>query len=664
MKRTDSSARSPLTPRVFLAALGTFVILTALPRPAGAQFSQLGAVLNLASIGVLGTDVGYDEARDQFLFVGAYGPVFAMCTNASGQPTTALFDVMNNPAFFAHFPRAEYSPDLGAFLVTWHQNDAPNINVVHGRLVSCAGGPVSADVAISNVFEDGTRHDIGAPAAYSLTSHVFLVAWQSASNGIRGRFVSSSGVPLGTTMLLANIGGARDPGLAWNAATNEFGMSYTGWDVEGAFAAFRKIRASDGALSPLQKFGYGRGTYNTDITVNTANWNYVMGWVALPGGSQFATFDYSGNKLNYGLMTTRFGGSDNLSLAFNPASGTILSVGQDFFSYEIAAMELNGGGIPISSAGGITQGTTSPGSFYPRVNARRWAPHWGLSFSRRYNTLGAQFVASGGAAPPPSTPPPAPPPPPPSGGCTTPDPFAALGGGTCVNGGWLPPGSAPAPAPAPAPPPPTSGPACTGPDPFAAMGGGHCVNGGWVPGVAGGCVGPNPFASGGTCVNGGWVPSGGAGGGSTGGCIGPNPFAGGGTCVNGGWVPSGGAGGGSTGGCIGPDPFAAMGGGHCVNGGWVPGVSGGCVGSDPFAAMGGGHCVSGGWVPGPAPSTGGTSTGGCAGSDPFAAIGGGICVNGGWIPAPPSTCSGLPDPFVAIGGGICINGGWHPRGRP
>lgn len=27
--------------------------------------------------------------------------------------------------------------------------------------------------------------------------------------------------------------------------------------------------------------------------------------------------------------------------------------------------------------------------------------------------------------------------------CTTPDPFAGLGGGTCYNGGWLPPGMTP-----------------------------------------------------------------------------------------------------------------------------------------------------------------------------------------------------------------------------
>ena len=42
-------------------------------------------------------------------------------------------------------------------------------------------------------------------------------------------------------MLFANLFTARDPGVAWNAATNEFGLSYSGYgDPAGAFAAFEK----------------------------------------------------------------------------------------------------------------------------------------------------------------------------------------------------------------------------------------------------------------------------------------------------------------------------------------------------------------------------------------------------------------------------------------
>ncbi len=72
-----------------------------------------------------------------------------------------------------------------------------------------------------------------------------------------------------------------------------------------------------------------------------------------------------------------------------------------------------------------------------------------------------------------------PPSPPGGGGCVGPDPFG--GGGTCWNGGWLPPGMVPpganpAPPPPPATPPPAPPPGnCLTPNPFSAMGGGHVL---------------------------------------------------------------------------------------------------------------------------------------------------------------------------------------------
>jgi glucose/arabinose dehydrogenase len=68
-----------------------------------------------------------------------------------------------------------------------------------------------------------------------------------------------------------------------------------------------------------------------------------------------------------------------------------------------------------------------------------------------------------------------------TGGCTTPDPFVTLGGGTCVNGDWLPPGMAPAGSTSTPSAPSSSSGGCTTPDPFVSLGGGTCVNGGWLP---------------------------------------------------------------------------------------------------------------------------------------------------------------------------------------
>jgi hypothetical protein len=170
------------------------------------------------------------------------------------------------------------------------------------------------------------------------------------------------------------------------------------------------------------------------------------------------------------------------------------------------------------------------------------------SSGEKVETAPFTVLAPAAAAPPPAAPaPPAAPSPPtpPANSCVTPDPFAFMGGGVCYNGGWLPPGmapppnnptpsasaSAPAPIAAPAPAAPPGPPAintCSTPDPFAFMGGGVCYSGGWLPpGMvvpAGGaappapvpaapaapavCATPDPFTAigGGVCVNGGWRP--------------------------------------------------------------------------------------------------------------------------------------------------------------
>lgn len=112
--------------------------------------------------------------------------------------------------------------------------------------------------------------------------------------------------------------------------------------------------------------------------------------------------------------------------------------------------------------------------------------------------------------------------------CATNDPFAELGGGSCLNGAWLPPGYTP----------PTDGTVnmpvfdngtqsagCTTKDPYASLGGGSCVGGGWLPpgmslptgtifeGAAGPatCSSADPFSGMqgliGVCLRGTWVPA-------------------------------------------------------------------------------------------------------------------------------------------------------------
>ena len=64
-----------------------------------------------------------------------------------------------------------------------------------------------------------------------------------------------------------------------------------------------------------------------------------------------------------------------------------------------------------------------------------------------------------------------------------------MGGGTCYNGGWLPPGmpipggGSASPTTTPPPPPPSGVTACPGTDPFVGVDGlvGLCKDGNWLP---------------------------------------------------------------------------------------------------------------------------------------------------------------------------------------
>jgi len=644
--------------RSWRVGLGLLAALLLWAPPLAAQISSVGVNPALIGFPVRGSDAAYDPVNNVYLVVGAHGVVRGVFVNSAGSPVSAPFQISGG-AGFAQFPRALYSPHVnngaGGFLVTWHQGDGANL--VNTRIVAYPNHVVTAQYPIPSA---PTWWESGAAIAYSPSSRVFLVVWRDAAYVVTGVRIGLNGQAIGAPFAIsAQVpgDGARDPNVAWNPHTNEFGVVYTGWNASGATTAFARVGAGGGVLS-RNVFNVGPATYITDIAFNTTTGRYLAAW------SQFGTYgaeiDASGNVVTKGLLSSTTGTYDGLGVAYNATSGTFLLVGHGP-SFDVWAAELNSRGARTSADVSVTSAGGPIGSFYPRAAARSNAREWAIPFSHNFSMLRDQVVstsstgggpagslgaASGGGT---TTPPP---PPPPSGGCTTPDPFASIGGGTCVNGGWVPSGTSGGS---------TGG--CTTPSPGT---GWTCVNGGWVPptssGSSGGCTTPDPFTAmgGGTCVNGGWIPGGSGSGGSTGGCTTPSPGTGW-TCVNGGWLPPSGGSGGSTGGCTTPDPFTAIGGGTCVNGGWIPGSSGGCTTPPPGTGW---TCVNGGWLPPSTGGSGGGSTGGCTTPDPFAAMGGGTCVNGGWIPGTTTSGSGIlggcttPDPFASMGGGTCVNGGW------
>jgi hypothetical protein len=634
----------------------------------------------LATFAVFGTDSAYDPVNHLYLTVGAYGVLRGVCSNTAGNVVVPSFTI-NTIApgrFGAHYPRVRYNAASGGFLVTWIQDDMAVLpgetqprNAVHAAVISCIGPTlISPDQPLSDPALEGASWTTGAAMAYSTISQKFFVVWQTVSYGVKGRLIAANGTPVGPIIPLGNSNGSLHPGVDWNPAVDEFGVSWASWNSNSAFVVFDRVRASDGFVFPKSSFAFNAfGTWHTDISLNSATNSYVMGWSG--PHANFANLDAAGNLLNNGLISNRFADLDSFAVRYNPVSGTFLAVGQDQLTYDVAGAELNSGGAPIGNAAGLTCCAGDPGSFYPRLAARSDAANWMIVFSRQYQFMAHQIIGSDtafGGPPTPSPTPtptpgptPTPTPTPAPGACTTPDPFVSIGGGVCSNGGWMPGAPAPTPTPTPTPAPtPTPSAGCTTPDPFVSMGGGTCSNGGWMPGAPAQTPTPTPTPA--------PTPAPGAG------CTTPDPFVsmGGGTCANGGWMPRPASTSGApaptptpapSGGCSTPDPFVSMGGGTCLNGGWMPGAPSTCTTPDPFVSMGGGVCSNGGWMP-RTTVTPPVST--CTTPDPFVSMGGGTCLNGGWMPGVTvvSSCT-TPDPFVSMGGGICLNGGWMPKGgRP
>ena len=372
--------------------------------PASAQLSRVGNSIGLFGnpppFPIRGSDIGYDPVHDVYLVVGGHGFVYGAWVDHNGVfvAGTVPFAIgTTNFTTWGAFPRCKYSQDInggqGGFLVAWHQPD-PVDNFVHTQIVAYPTGVISVSRPISN---KQTFFEAGPAIAYSPTSHRFLVAWQTGAFEIHGRFVELDGSPTPGfgVMPFENPNTGRDPGLTWNPATNDFGLSYTGFgNVNGAFAAFRRIGAATGALSPRALFGFTAGTYNSDIDVNPRTHHYVVGF-ARDQGSSSQEIDETGALIGTpSLISSQVGGSTSLSLAFNVTSGTFLAVGQDPIGGEIVGAELNAQGVPTSGKTILTNGGGTSGSFYPRVTAKSGAGQWNISYSRQLTSITNQIVAT------------------------------------------------------------------------------------------------------------------------------------------------------------------------------------------------------------------------------------------------------------------------------
>ncbi|HVT47294.1 MAG TPA: hypothetical protein VHD57_05860 [Vicinamibacterales bacterium] len=578
----------------WIAGIAFLAFVAGIAPPAAAQFSPSAAV-NAVTTLVRGVDSAYDPDHGVYLLVGAQGAAFGVFVNSAGVPLGSMFYIKppktsSDPYRFDSYPRAQYSHELGGFLVTWvEETQNPSALHVHDRTVTYVPatpsvptlGPAEHVVSAATAWGES-----GAAIGYSPTSQRFLVAWKGfpPDTQLHAQLVDLTGAPVGSTGVLSTTLG-RDPGVAWNPDTNQFGVSFSGESSNTGYSALAIVSASDASQFTRHTFN-ATGTAGqtiTDLAYNPQTHHYVMTWFDVSSlSARIAEFDSSGNLLATGTASSKLGSYDALSLAYSAASQTFALVGLNRSTDGVMADELNSRGYRFAAE--QIMPTTALPARYTRVSSEGAAgAHWDISYAGGSGGTGlAPFVAitnqaitsatvNGGPAGDYSTPPP-------SGGsssggsgtCTSVKPGDNW---TCSNGNWLPPsappstgGSSGSSTPPPSTPPPSTG--CTTIKPGPTW---TCSNGNWLP------PGSAPPSTGGssssstpppsdpppastncttikpganwTCSNGNWLPPGMApAGGSTGGsssssggttgCTSQKPATGNWTCVNGGWVPN------------------------------------------------------------------------------------------------------------------------------
>jgi hypothetical protein len=415
-----ASRRAPVRGLVCLFAT---IAAFAIPGVASAQIATVGATTDIAAFFVRGVDVAYDGSTGGFLIVGAQDQVLAVCVNSQGQPTGAPMTLkpLGGGAFGA-FPRARFAAAAnggrGAFLVVWPVEAGTTITL-HSRMVSCTDGLLGAEqiISIGNVWEES-----GAAVAYSVTSQKFFVVWKSfpPTVAIRGRMVDLNGTAIGDQVTLSS-GFGRDPGVAWNSATDEFGVSFSGETATTVFSAFVKVPAANPAAFTRTSFNDMSAksgiTTITDVDYNPNTNRYVMAWFEFPGPvARTAEFDSAGNLVTQRVASALIGSYDALSTAFNNSSKTMLLTGVDRVNDDVYSAELDGNGVRIGPESRIS--TSVRPARYPRVAANLSNASWNNAFNTgNFRAMANQVVQTATAgnpgSPSPGPGPTSPPPPPP-----------------------------------------------------------------------------------------------------------------------------------------------------------------------------------------------------------------------------------------------------------
>ncbi len=355
-------------------------------------------------------DIGYDSTNGVYLVVTGNGFIQGQFVAPSGAMLGAPFQI--NSTDYAQTPRVSYSAPANAFLVTWHAT-VGNVAVIRGRLIRYGAGAVTGDINISYdaVLPSSSYWEIAPAVTSSTATGEFIVAWTGNYPGsvdIFFRRVASNGTPQGPpTQLSAGGNWERDPSVAYNAATNEYLVAYTGY-TSYSYVQVVRVQPGTGAVLGQETIGTAGAIYVPEVDYNSLTGKYFVTWYAgSPVPGMYGRVVSAGGLPEGSVVpvSTSYFAYDANDLAFNHVTGTYLMVTHGG-SIEDAAVEITGAGTPFNQF--IVTNSGGTGNFNPRVVNSMSQPQWMLATSRSFATLSGQFVAgpSGGGqpAPPAATP--------------------------------------------------------------------------------------------------------------------------------------------------------------------------------------------------------------------------------------------------------------------
>jgi hypothetical protein len=322
--------------------------------------------------------------------VNVQGQFFASDGSASGTPF-----LVNTDALYAQAPRAAYSPNAGAWLVTWHATNAANAVLVRGRLIRNGQPALTSDFDISPT---GSNWEMGAAVTWSSTQHEFLVAWQDfAATAVKAQRVSETGTLVGGVITVDTTAGyERDPGVGYDPDDNRYLVAYGGCvGNNDCFIRAQFYDAASGAPvgSVLSLDAPIMAGYIPELAWNATTHRFLCVWYR-PGQMVARTVAPDGTLGAQVIASTMYSAYDANSVAWNPVSNTYVMVTHST-SAQDAALELDPDGNPLNAPGLLIEPATVNGNFNPRIAASGSGPDWLAVTSSAFANLSAQKLTTG-----------------------------------------------------------------------------------------------------------------------------------------------------------------------------------------------------------------------------------------------------------------------------